>query len=391
MINEYKKESRVLIQNALKGTFVRVPAQFRQEFFHYHRRQLFKFFFQVNIVAQLAYLSYAIADWFMLPDVGWLAIGLKTAYTLLMMGITWVIYTYSKSILLFDLMLPLSIVGASALWFSLLNLSNSPDVPIYLYASLVFIVLANLCVQIRFKAAVFISLCISLILLIGVYFAVSGNIHQLQLFILIYSPVLLFSLYINWNSTQKSRIVFLHSKLDQLNREALNIMAHTDVLTGLNNRRQFIQLANYHIHHQSKPLQPLSLLIFDVDKFKNINDQFGHYIGDHVLQQIAETCRHTLRSQDIIARFGGEEFIILLPQTHLRQAQDIAERLRRAIADDYLELDTLQKLKFTVSIGVAEFGQKNRDLQSVIRMADQALYQAKSAGRNQISTYKTAS
>ncbi|WP_180146302.1 GGDEF domain-containing protein [Acinetobacter sp. YH12052] len=86
-----------------------------------------------------------------------------------------------------------------------------------------------------------------------------------------------------------------------------------------------------------------------------------------------------------------KEFIILLPQTHLRQAQDIAERLRRAIADDYLELDTLQKLKFTVSIGVAEFGQKNRDLQSVIRMADQALYQAKSAGRNQISTYKTAS
>ena len=142
----------------------------------------------------------------MLPDVGLLAISLKTAYTLLMMGITWGIYTYSKSILLFDLMLPLSIVGASALWFSLLNLSNSPDVPIYLYASLVFIVLANLCVQIRFKAAVLISLCISLILLIGVYFAISGNIHQLQLFILIYSPVLLFSLYISWNSTQKSRL-----------------------------------------------------------------------------------------------------------------------------------------------------------------------------------------
>ncbi len=91
--------------------------------------------------------------------------------------------------------------------------------------------------------------------------------------------------------------MFLHSKLDQLNREALNIMAHTDVLTGLNNPRQFIQLANYHIHHQSKSLQPLSLLIFDVDKFKNINDQFGHYIGDHVLQQIAETCRQTLRSR----------------------------------------------------------------------------------------------
>ncbi len=129
----------------------------------------------------------------------------------------------------------------------------------------------------------------------------------------------------------------------------------------------------------------------DVDKFQDINDQFGHFIGDHVLQQIAETRQQALRSQDIIARFGGEEFIILLPQTHLRQAQDITKRLRQAIADDFLELDTLQKLKFTVSIGVAEFGPKNRDLQSVIRMADQALYQAKSAGRNQVSIYKTAS
>ncbi|OTG80165.1 hypothetical protein B9T33_09575 [Acinetobacter sp. ANC 5054] len=391
MINEYKKESRVLIKKVLKQSFVHVPAQFRQEFYHYHQPQLFKFFLQVNLVAQLAYISYVIADWFILSDVGFTAIILKSLYTLCMALTTIAIYKFSKSILLFDLMLPMSIIGASILWFWLLNLSNSPDVPIYLYASLVFIVLANLCVQIRFKAVLLISFCISCIMLYGAYVAVSGNLHQLKLFALIYTPVLLFSLYISWNSTQKSRIVFLHSKLDQLNREALNIMAHTDVLTGLNNRRHFIQLANYHIHGQLKPIQPLTLLMFDVDKFKNINDQYGHFIGDHVLQQIADISRNALRSQDIIARFGGEEFIILLPRTTLHQAQEIAERLRKAIESSYLKLETQQKLKFTVSIGIAEFGQKNRDLHNVIRMADQALYQAKASGRNAISIYKTAS
>ncbi|WP_257222908.1 GGDEF domain-containing protein [Acinetobacter sp. YH12227] len=226
---------------------------------------------------------------------------------------------------------------------------------------------------------------------IGVYFAVSKDLHQLQIFALIYNPVLMFSLYISWNSTQKSRIVFLHNKLDQLNREALDIMAHTDVLTRLNNRRQFMQLANYHIHSQNELQHPTALLIFDVDRFKTINDQFGHFVGDFVLQQIADTCRHVLRSQDILARFGGEEFIILLPNTNLHQAIEIAERLRKSIENSGVKLETQQELKFTVSIGIAEFNAKNRDLHHVIQLADKALYQAKNMGRNAISTYKTAS
>lgn len=391
MINEYKKESRLLIQKALEQSFISVPAQFRQEFFRYQQAQLFKFFLQVNLVAQLAYFSYIFADWFMLPDIGFIAFLVKGSYTLCMTLITFAIYKYSKSILVFDLMLPASIVGATAIWFWLVNLSQSPDVPIYLYASLVFIVLANLCIQIRFKAAVIISMLISLIMYIGVYFAVSKDLHQLQIFALIYNPVLMFSLYISWNSTQKSRIVFLHNKLDQLNREALDIMAHTDVLTGLNNRRQFMQLANYHIHSQNKLQHPTALLIFDVDRFKTINDQFGHFVGDFVLQQIADTCRHVLRSQDILARFGGEEFIILLPNTNLHQAIEIAERLRKSIENSGVKLETQQELKFTVSIGIAEFNAKNRDLHHVIQLADKALYQAKNMGRNAISTYKTAS
>ncbi|TCH63369.1 GGDEF domain-containing protein [Acinetobacter sp. ANC 4862] len=99
-----------------------------------------------------------------------------------------------------------------------------------------------------------------------------------------------------------------------MNCQALNIIAHPDALTGLHNRRQFTQLAEQEIQSAQKFAHPICLLMFDIDEFKKINDCYGHDIGDLVLQQIAETSSNILRANDVLARFGGEEFIMLLPR-----------------------------------------------------------------------------
>lgn len=223
----------------------------------------------------------------------------------------------------------------------------------------------------------------------GVYFNVKGDLQQLVLFSLIYVPVLSFSIYISWNSTLKSRIVFLQHTLNEYNRQAFEHMAHTDSLTGLNNRRFFEYLAQQHPTHRLKEgtLSPSSLIVFDVDHFKKINDNYGHDIGDQVLQIIAKTAQSEMRNTDILARYGGEEFIALLPDTHLDDALKIADCLRQRIEQTEVFLDQVQSLKFTISVGAAILETCETDLYTVIKQADIALYQAKANGRNRVEHY----
>jgi diguanylate cyclase (GGDEF)-like protein len=113
--------------------------------------------------------------------------------------------------------------------------------------------------------------------------------------------------------------------------DQLKVLATVDGMTGLFNRRHFLALAEIEWSRYQRHGRPMSLVLFDIDRFKSINDGFGHYAGDHVIMKIAEICRQQRRKSDIIARFGGEEFLILLPETELTAAQRIADRLRRKV------------------------------------------------------------
>jgi diguanylate cyclase (GGDEF)-like protein len=126
--------------------------------------------------------------------------------------------------------------------------------------------------------------------------------------------------------------------------------------------------------------RPLALLALDVDHFKRINDQGGHQLGDTVLREVAQCCRDALRETDLAARIGGEEFALLLPGSDLEQAQQLAERLRRAIAELQLPATV------TVSIGCAELTLAMASIDALLARADEALYAAKDAGRNRVST-----
>jgi diguanylate cyclase (GGDEF)-like protein len=164
----------------------------------------------------------------------------------------------------------------------------------------------------------------------------------------------------------------------------------TDPLTELHNRRYLDRRLEEELSRASRYRQPLSCLFIDADHFKRINDNYGHPAGDHVLKELAKRIRSQLRASDVATRYGGEEFAILLPQTNLSEALLLAERIRIEVNSQPVYLDQGESLQLSVSIGVSEtlpmLGKSHhKELGShLLACADQALYIAKSKGRNRI-------
>ncbi len=163
--------------------------------------------------------------------------------------------------------------------------------------------------------------------------------------------------------------------------------ARTDMLTGLPNRRHFMELATSECERANRYGGPLSLMMIDLDGFKNINDTHGHQAGDRALVAFAEVCRKSVRINDIPGRIGGEEFAVILPETDENRAFEVAERLRRALAATIVKAGTGGGFGFTASIGVAARADDS-ELDRLISEADRALYAAKSSGRNRTVIFR---
>ena len=160
--------------------------------------------------------------------------------------------------------------------------------------------------------------------------------------------------------------------------------ASTDPLTGVANRRRFFDLARRAVGRAQRRDENLSVIMFDLDHFKRINDTHGHMVGDEVLKETVRICSSTLRTDDIIARFGGEEFIILLPNTSLAAASVVAERMRETLEATAITTAS-GPVKVTLSAGVSTLGEQSPTIDRMIRCADDGLYDAKRAGRNRVS------
>ena len=171
-------------------------------------------------------------------------------------------------------------------------------------------------------------------------------------------------------------------------KAALQAMAETDPLTGVGNRRYFLKQAAQAIQDAERSRSPLTVVLLDIDRFKEINDSHGHAIGDTALIVVADTCRQGIRAGDILARWGGEEFIVLLPSATLATGCVLAERLRASIAEAVV--DGVPR-EVTVSIGVAELSCGLETLDDVISNADRRMYRAKGAGRNRVEPEAGAS
>jgi len=167
-------------------------------------------------------------------------------------------------------------------------------------------------------------------------------------------------------------------------QQELERHAHSDSLTGLANRRFFMQRLSEESERVARGEQPLSVLVFDLDYFKRVNDTHGHTIGDRVLQVIASVTLEIKRISDVAARIGGEEFAMLLPGTDQAGAIRLAQRLRRTISEQIIADSNGRPIRVTASIGVATMTAQDRRPENILTHADHALYRAKDAGRNMV-------
>lgn len=161
-------------------------------------------------------------------------------------------------------------------------------------------------------------------------------------------------------------------------------LSHNDALTKTLNRRGFIYLAEREFKSSQRTNIPFSLIMIDIDYFKKVNDTYGHAVGDEVLKLLSQRIRADLRATDILSRWGGEEFLVLLPGLESGEAFNKAEKIRRVIENSHIQVNTELTLPITVSIGVSTYNTQSENLDSIIHLADMQLYRAKEFGRNKV-------
>lgn len=184
-------------------------------------------------------------------------------------------------------------------------------------------------------------------------------------------------------------LAYYYARAARNAEQRLDRLATTDPLTMLANRRSVLEFAERELGRRRRSGNVLSIALIDVDNFKAVNDRYGHECGDHVLQEIAERLRGSLRSQDNIGRWGGEEFVLLLPETNLAGAGEVAEKVRQLICLTPFQYQG-KSLTVTVSVGVCEF-QSDDTFATCLACADRALLEAKRDGKNRVISLVAAS
>jgi len=188
--------------------------------------------------------------------------------------------------------------------------------------------------------------------------------------------------------------LYHYRKLSKINKQLhilkdnLQEQANRDPLTGLYNRRYFHNIANDLINLAHREKIPLSIIMVDIDFFKKINDNYGHAAGDIIIQRMADIMLDFIRKSDIVARIGGEEFVILLPNTDLQGAVKLASKLREQVAEETVKTTHGDHVQFTISLGVAALENTDTTIDTLLNNADKALYQAKHSGKNRVNVYK---
>ncbi|MEN3297706.1 MAG: hypothetical protein V7642_6959 [Burkholderiales bacterium] len=197
------------------------------------------------------------------------------------------------------------------------------------------------------------------------------------------------SLRIKERERSRAALEGANQQLEVKNRElqsvsdTLHRISITDDLTSAYNRRFFFECLTKLMSAAKRHGTPLSIIMIDVDNFKQINDSHGHPVGDEVLQRLAGTCHEALREADVFARFGGEEFIVALPDTDEHRAREVAERLRLAAMSEAVDTGA-GRVRVTISSGISQYQPSDNTIQDMIKRADEALYSAKKSGRNQV-------
>ncbi|SDJ18269.1 diguanylate cyclase (GGDEF) domain-containing protein [Pseudomonas delhiensis] len=370
-----------------------IPAHLRPALRAYVLQHYRGFLLAINFIAMAAYDAYVFADAALIPDMALQSLLVRGLLSLVGLLNIYLVFRHSRSVLLMDLLMPLHDIVSAIAWFELLKRSASPDVPTFLYASVVFIVLANLGVRYSFAGILACSLAISAVILGNVALIHAGEPKAVLVFTLVYLPVLVFSLFISWTNIHGVRRAFLadlegqrqRAELAELNQR-LQELAATDALTGIGNRRAFDLRLEQSWRQMRSHGRPFALLLADIDYFKPYNDHYGHPAGDRCLCEVATCMAEALRSgQAQLFRYGGEEFVILLQVASPQELRQVAERLRERVAELDIEHlhrpDRLCRLTISLGGGLSD-GAAGPD--ELLARCDRLLYQAKQQGRDRV-------
>ncbi|WP_298014417.1 GGDEF domain-containing protein [uncultured Aquabacterium sp.] len=362
--------------------------------FHAHQLQhALRFLLMCKLLGHAAYFSYVVADHLAVPDVARTSLLMRSAFLAATLPVCLALFRWCKNVRVLDLLLPLQVTIAAALWFWLLGQSRSPLVGTYLYASVIFIVLANLGVRVRFVPSLITSLAITAVILNGVVRLHPEQPDAVMVFALVYLPVLFFSVYISWSNTLQARRNFLRSLLDRGTRDALatanerlQTLAATDALTGIANRRQFDERAQAYWAARAQQGHHFAVLLADIDYFKPFNDQNGHPAGDACLVQVAAILSAATREGEaLVGRYGGEEFAVLLSTDRPAVVHQVAQRLCQAVAQRQMphphRPDGLGIVTLSLGGALSSHPQAT-SLEALMALADSQLYEAKRAGRH---------
>ena len=373
----------------------KIPPRLQDAYKAYVIQHYRRFLLAINFIAMAAYDSYVLADALLIPDMARESLLLRAGLSLIGLLNIFLVFRFSRSVLVMDLLMPVHDIISTIAWFELLKRSTSPDVPFFLYASVVFVLLGNLGVRYSFRGIALVSAIITAIILYNVWLIHDGAAKPLLIFILVYLPIALFSLFISWTNIKGVRQAFLADLEERRQRAelaALNLrlqeLAATDGLTGVGNRRSLDLQLNESWHGMRAHGRPFALLMADIDYFKPYNDHYGHQAGDRCLCQVAESLVGTLRGgRANVYRYGGEEFAILLEATSTDDLSCVAERLREQVAGLGIEHlyrpDSLRYL--TISLGAAMADEPGlREPRELLARCDQHLYVAKQKGRNRV-------
>jgi len=355
----------------------------------------FIFFKKMTYLGVFATFLFIIPDWLKSGDGKSFALSLVSRFFLVIsvLAILKLLEKFSNPHWFFRSMLILSfLIGINAVAVIIVMKNHSE---IYALSEIIAVIIIYMILRHKFIFALLGALSVSAgFIFVHVFF---GNMDSSSLQTVVFAYFLANGIGIIYNrtvscSTRKEYMSLLseqalNSRLEKeiKQREAaqqdLLDMARTDYLTGFYNRRFFLTLADQEILKTNRYDQSLSLLTLDIDFFKNINDTYGHQEGDIVLINLADKLRSNIRKSDIVSRIGGEEFVILTPNTSKEEARKFAENLRKMILES--DLGSNNKIKITVSIGVADFKSGDTLIQ-LMQKSDKALYLAKENGRNQV-------
>ncbi|MCH8498847.1 MAG: diguanylate cyclase [Marinobacter sp.] len=379
---------RIVATEALAQRGAPVPEALKGRFANYVDTKTRPYIYAVIVIGALGYSLFALGDFVVVRDVIGTSLGLRSLFVGTVLGLTFWLVRKRSNVYTLESLGALYVHIAAALWLYILSLSGSEEVPVYAFAAVIFSMWMNIGITARFSTALMGSATLTLLVFSGVWLLSQGDLILFFIYSSVHLSILVFSLVISWYNTFTVRRLFLFGIVDELKNAELQAanqllwsQAHSDTLTGLPNRALLEDRLTQALRSAHREQHKVALLFVDLDRFKPINDTYGHAAGDALLQTLAQRMTAMVRASDTVARIGGDEFVIVLPALH--NAEDAlakAEKIIQGVSEPVTQGE--HRLSVGCSIGIALYPDHGDNATCLQQVADAAVYSAKASGRN---------